>query len=321
VYGQVVADDMFGDVYMIPLQGIMDDIKTLLDAAVVRLPASSKELRQILMTQLHREHMNPDCEESSKDSHAPITNGTALPNNYGSTSTVIPESAFVNTSTNSQSHAEPLDADHVHKSRSHVCAICARSFKRLGHFKRHERTHTQEKNSFECPQCQEFFERKDLLIRHQRKHNHSEIDSKDKDVPTTNGKARQEVGDYSFIPRKAYSTYFESFRSSGDSETESLGICSPQPLSDGEFYEESEISANSDKAPKAKKSRTEAPWTSKEDQCLKQMRSDGASWDRITEKFWDRPKGSVKRHWYKDLNREGMAEAASAPASVPEQGK
>jgi len=54
------------------------------------------------------------------------------------------------------------------KPRPHVCGTCQRSFARLEHLKRHERSHTKEK-PFECPQCARCFARRDLLLRHQQK--------------------------------------------------------------------------------------------------------------------------------------------------------
>ncbi|WEW61143.1 hypothetical protein PRK78_006633 [Emydomyces testavorans] len=54
------------------------------------------------------------------------------------------------------------------KPRPHVCVICTRSFARLEHLKRHERSHTKEK-PFECPDCTRCFARRDLLLRHQQK--------------------------------------------------------------------------------------------------------------------------------------------------------
>ncbi|KAF1814827.1 hypothetical protein P152DRAFT_391565, partial [Eremomyces bilateralis CBS 781.70] len=54
------------------------------------------------------------------------------------------------------------------KPRPHVCTTCGRSFARLEHLKRHERSHTKEK-PFECPQCSRCFARRDLLLRHQQK--------------------------------------------------------------------------------------------------------------------------------------------------------
>lgn len=49
-----------------------------------------------------------------------------------------------------------------------MCGTCGRSFARLEHLKRHERSHTKEK-PFECPQCTRCFARRDLLLRHQQK--------------------------------------------------------------------------------------------------------------------------------------------------------
>lgn len=54
------------------------------------------------------------------------------------------------------------------KPRPHVCATCTRSFARLEHLKRHERSHTKEK-PFECTDCTRRFARRDLLLRHQQK--------------------------------------------------------------------------------------------------------------------------------------------------------
>ncbi|KAJ9330216.1 transcriptional regulator family: C2H2 zinc finger and Fungal Specific TF [Paecilomyces variotii] len=54
------------------------------------------------------------------------------------------------------------------KPRPHVCNTCGRSFARLEHLKRHERSHTKEK-PFECPDCARCFARRDLLLRHQQK--------------------------------------------------------------------------------------------------------------------------------------------------------
>ena len=54
------------------------------------------------------------------------------------------------------------------KPRPHVCGTCSRSFARLEHLKRHERSHTKEK-PFECPECTRCFARRDLLLRHQQK--------------------------------------------------------------------------------------------------------------------------------------------------------
>ncbi|KAI8625651.1 DNA binding regulatory protein AmdX [Xylariaceae sp. FL1651] len=62
----------------------------------------------------------------------------------------------------------PFPPPKTDKPRPHVCATCQRSFARLEHLKRHERSHTKEK-PFECPECTRCFARRDLLLRHQQK--------------------------------------------------------------------------------------------------------------------------------------------------------
>ncbi|KAF2397865.1 hypothetical protein EJ06DRAFT_532865 [Trichodelitschia bisporula] len=78
-------------------------------------------------------------------------------------------------STNSPDATVPLKVESAafpppktDKPRPHVCTTCSRSFARLEHLKRHERSHTKEK-PFECPQCTRCFARRDLLLRHQQK--------------------------------------------------------------------------------------------------------------------------------------------------------
>lgn len=63
---------------------------------------------------------------------------------------------------------KPQPAPKTDKPRPHVCGTCQRSFARLEHLKRHERSHTKEK-PFECPECTRCFARRDLLLRHQQK--------------------------------------------------------------------------------------------------------------------------------------------------------
>jgi Zinc finger, C2H2 type len=54
------------------------------------------------------------------------------------------------------------------KPRPHICATCTRSFARLEHLRRHERSHMKEK-PFECLECSRRFARQDDCLRHQRK--------------------------------------------------------------------------------------------------------------------------------------------------------
>ncbi|KAH0544353.1 hypothetical protein FGG08_001494 [Glutinoglossum americanum] len=70
-----------------------------------------------------------------------------------------------NTATSQNPNFPPPKTD---KPRPHVCGTCSRSFARLEHLKRHERSHTKEK-PFECPECTRCFARRDLLLRHQQK--------------------------------------------------------------------------------------------------------------------------------------------------------
>ncbi|KAL4866900.1 hypothetical protein BDV12DRAFT_129294 [Aspergillus spectabilis] len=52
-------------------------------------------------------------------------------------------------------------------TRSYECDRCSRTFARLEHLQRHERSHTKEK-PFVCDKCPKSFTRKDLLVRHER---------------------------------------------------------------------------------------------------------------------------------------------------------
>ncbi|KAF2748726.1 hypothetical protein M011DRAFT_399861 [Sporormia fimetaria CBS 119925] len=85
------------------------------------------------------------------------------------------------------------------KPRPHVCTTCSRSFARLEHLKRHERSHTKEK-PFECPECSRCFARRDLLLRHQQKlHQQGATSSKPRlgrresttGLPVTSGRVRK----------------------------------------------------------------------------------------------------------------------------------
>jgi hypothetical protein len=342
VYGQVVADDMFGDIYMLPLHSIMNDVKTLMNAAVVRLPTSTKELQQILAAQLHLDHTDPDHEKSSKDPHSLITDATAERINYDAYPGSMLDHSLVLESPTPLLSGKPKRSTSVRKPKRHVCGTCGRKYARREHLNQHERSHAQG-DPFRCSQCTKAFYRKELLERHEARHHealsaefddaetqtdYAEIDDKDVRDPTTNGKSIQEkISDmivsptrnvsallhttwWSVYPEYASSGYFPEDRppSQDSPATE---------VSDVEDNCDDDISSNSHGAPKAKKSRTEVPWTSNEDLCLERMRSEGASWDRIMKTFSDRTESSVKRHWYKDLHREGMAEEAPASASMP----
>ena len=76
-----------------------------------------------------------------------------------------PNAKTLNGGQNANPNFPPPKTD---KPRPHICATCTRSFARLEHLKRHERSHTKEK-PFACPECTRCFARRDLLLRHQQK--------------------------------------------------------------------------------------------------------------------------------------------------------
>ncbi|EEP80075.1 hypothetical protein UREG_04917 [Uncinocarpus reesii 1704] len=82
----------------------------------------------------------------------------------------VQQTGGTSTSTNNAHKASNpnIPPPKTEKPRPHVCGICTRSFARLEHLKRHERSHTKEK-PFECPDCTRCFARRDLLLRHQQK--------------------------------------------------------------------------------------------------------------------------------------------------------
>ncbi|KAF4987576.1 hypothetical protein FGRMN_10289 [Fusarium graminum] len=94
---------------------------------------------------------------------APATTNTATAGTAPSTTT--DDSASTITVNTKVPAYPPPKTD---KPRPHVCGTCQRSFARLEHLKRHERSHTKEK-PFECPECARCFARRDLLLRHQQK--------------------------------------------------------------------------------------------------------------------------------------------------------
>jgi hypothetical protein len=90
--------------------------------------------------------------------------------NTNSTTTTTTTTTSSNSSgtTNKTPTATAFPPPKTDKPRPHVCGTCSRSFARLEHLKRHERSHTKEK-PFECPECTRCFARRDLLLRHQQK--------------------------------------------------------------------------------------------------------------------------------------------------------
>ncbi|KAF2479830.1 hypothetical protein BDY17DRAFT_302753 [Neohortaea acidophila] len=68
-----------------------------------------------------------------------------------------------------ESHPDPIPAS---ESTPHAlqCRICHRTFGRVGHLKRHERTAHSSSRPYACPKCSRTFSRRDALTRHEQSH-------------------------------------------------------------------------------------------------------------------------------------------------------
>lgn len=73
IHGILVADDGYGDIYMIPLADILDDIKQGLDVSSVSLPHDTNEILQLLQL----ERFSLDTSVSGATSSSNTTNFTA----------------------------------------------------------------------------------------------------------------------------------------------------------------------------------------------------------------------------------------------------
>ncbi|KAI9793101.1 MAG: hypothetical protein M1816_000999 [Peltula sp. TS41687] len=102
----------------------------------------------------------------------PVENPSTLPagltEHEAGTSLGVDASVTDAKSTTVQAGSTTFPPPKTDKPRPHVCGTCSRSFARLEHLKRHERSHTKEK-PFACPECTRCFARRDLLLRHQQK--------------------------------------------------------------------------------------------------------------------------------------------------------
>ena len=100
-YGQVVADDIFGDVYMIPLSDIMDDIKILTRAAAIRLPESLMELEHMLSKKRGKEEVDQVGSEEAR----------SVPETHTSTHDKVPRMKGLSVTNGIIDYSDILDSD------------------------------------------------------------------------------------------------------------------------------------------------------------------------------------------------------------------
>ena len=86
VHGVLVADDGYGDVYMIPLADVLDDIKKVLGVSMVSLPHDTKEIAALLQLEKFSLH---------KDESPPVLPTTAASRTTSSLNMTLTESASV----------------------------------------------------------------------------------------------------------------------------------------------------------------------------------------------------------------------------------
>ncbi|KAK0646983.1 fungal-specific transcription factor domain-containing protein [Cercophora newfieldiana] len=116
--------------------------------------------------------MTVSSEAGNKADAAVSMTNSASPTAAGGAATAGDEAAGLSKAStitvNTKAPANNFPPPKTDKPRPHVCGTCQRSFARLEHLKRHERSHTKEK-PFQCPECARCFARRDLLLRHQQK--------------------------------------------------------------------------------------------------------------------------------------------------------
>ncbi|CAK7209937.1 hypothetical protein SBRCBS47491_000614 [Sporothrix bragantina] len=101
-------------------------------------------------------------------SFSPLGNDLGLSPSTPVDAAAVNDDAGSTITVNTKAPAAQFPPPKTDKPRPHVCTTCQRSFARLEHLKRHERSHTKEK-PFQCDHCTRCFARRDLLLRHQQK--------------------------------------------------------------------------------------------------------------------------------------------------------
>lgn len=140
-------------------------------------PASAQPARSVASTTVAHSHSHPEKEkkrktikrsstvESDCDSHSHSHSHSEEREESRQVSEVSESGAPV--SVNRRGRKQSLTDD---PSKTFVCTLCSRRFRRQEHLKRHYRSlHTQDK-PFECTECGKKFSRSDNLAQHARTH-------------------------------------------------------------------------------------------------------------------------------------------------------
>jgi uncharacterized Zn-finger protein len=157
-----------------------DEAGDSFDAESLLSPASSCEDSDSHRDKRQRNSSQPIM-STAADSQSGSTQSQSPPSNEGSTSSNATETTNESESNScSENAGTPLAAPTTRRgrkqsltedpSKTFVCDICNRRFRRQEHLKRHYRSlHTQEK-PFECGDCGKKFSRSDNLAQHARTH-------------------------------------------------------------------------------------------------------------------------------------------------------
>ncbi|OAL33284.1 hypothetical protein AYO20_07446 [Fonsecaea nubica] len=176
----------------------------------------------------------PETHSHLSANETPASNKAASTKIPAVSKTIMPTSAF-----------PPPKTD---KPRPHVCLTCMRSFARLEHLKRHERSHTKEK-PFACPECTRCFARRDLLLRHQQKLHSSTTPSarprsgrRESVAGVASGRVRKNSttsNTTTMRPRANTVSHVDSATRTLSMMSESVGNFGRQPLSGGHSHHNS----------------------------------------------------------------------------------
>lgn len=117
VHGIIVADDCYGDVYMIPLIDIMNDTKQALNATSISLPHDTHAVTRLIQTQCFDVQTAADALVSARTSVVPTASG---PERKRKLSMTLTEEAIVSTT----SPPPPRSTVSMGKNNVWYCSEC-----------------------------------------------------------------------------------------------------------------------------------------------------------------------------------------------------